>query len=174
MSTQPRSTVVNKQQCSITSLYRVWFGYGAGFIIFLTLRNWILLTVWALAVPLAKWLQIRFYPYLSKLFGYGEVEDRAPPSFRRTSDTVTFYHALGCPFCPIVSSRLKALQREIGFTLNAVDVTLHPKLLANRGIHINGSRMPTACFSVKNPNKKDRARCNVSGLPALCVVHRSP
>ena len=133
-ATARQSVVVNNQQCTVTGLYRVWLAYAAGLIAFAATGSWITLGVWAAGIPVGKWLQIHFYPHLSHLFGYGKVEDRTPASVNRVSTTVTFYHALGCPFCPIVLSRLKALEREMGFTLRSVDVTLHPQFLASRGI----------------------------------------
>ncbi len=129
-----QSIVVNNQQCTVTGLYRVWLAYAAGLIIFAVTRSWIMLGAWAAVIPFGKWLQIHYYPSLSHLFGYGKVEDRTPSSVSRVATMVTFYHALGCPFCPIVLSRLKTLQSEMGFTLRSVDVTLHPQFLASRGI----------------------------------------
>ena len=131
---QQQTRVASDQQCVVSSLYGVWGAYALGLIVFATIRNWAGLLIWAAAVPLGKWAQIRLYPRLSPLFGYGSVEDEQAGALAPVPTVVTFYHALGCPFCPIVLERLKTLQSKLGFTLNSVDVTLHPQFLAGRGI----------------------------------------
>ena len=47
---------------------------------------------------------------------------------------VQLYTGLGCPFCPIVKTRLQELQTRMGFSLTDVDVTLKPNLLISKGI----------------------------------------
>lgn len=47
---------------------------------------------------------------------------------------MTLYTAVGCPFCPLVKQRLLALQVQMGFELEEVDVTLKPDLLIAKGI----------------------------------------
>ena len=131
---QQQTRVASDQQCVVSSLYGVWGAYALGLIVFATIRNWAGLLIWAAAVPLGKWAQIRLYPRLSPPFGYGSVEDEQAGALAPVPTVVTFYHALGCPFCPIVLERLKTLQSKLGFTLNSVDVTLHPQFLAGRGI----------------------------------------
>lgn len=134
MSAIQQTRIASSQQCTVSSLYRVWVAYALGLIVLATMRNWAGLLIWAAMVPLAKWAQIMFYPRLSPLFGYGSVKDESAPALAPTPTVVTFYHALGCPFCPIVLDRLKGLQSKLGFTLNSVDVTLRPQFLASRGI----------------------------------------
>jgi hypothetical protein len=135
MGTQQQMRIASNQQCVVSSLYRIWVAYAVGLAGSALIRNWTALLVWAAVVPLAKWAQIRFYPRLSPLFGYGSVKDEHAPALAPVpAQVVTFYHALACPFCPIVLERLRALQSELGFTLNSVDVTLHPQFLADRGI----------------------------------------
>lgn len=134
MSAIQQTRIASNQQCTVTSLYRIWVGYALGLIVFVIVGNWIGLLIWVAVVPLAKWAQIAFYPRLSPLFGYGSVADEKAPALRPAPVVVTFYHALGCPFCPIVLERLKSLQNGLGFTLNSVDVTLRPQFLASRGI----------------------------------------
>ena len=130
----PAVVMANPQACSVRSLYRVWLAYAAGLVVFASGASWIALTLWAAVVPVAKWLQIRFYPRLSPLFGYGRVDDDRSVTAPRSLAEVTLYQALGCPFCPIVLSRLRALQKEMGFSLQLVDVTLQPQVLAARGV----------------------------------------
>ncbi len=47
---------------------------------------------------------------------------------------VSFYTFFSCPFCPIVLARLQALQKQMGFTLKMIDVTLNPQTLVTKGI----------------------------------------
>jgi glutaredoxin len=47
---------------------------------------------------------------------------------------VNFYSFFSCPFCPIVLARLQALQKQTGFTLTTVDLTLNPRALIAKGI----------------------------------------
>lgn len=136
MNAVSRSTVAeNNQRCEVNSLYLIWLAYAAGLIVFAVLGEWIGLLVWAVAVPLGKWLQIRYYQYFSPWFSYGRLkQERQPTSVRSTQAAVTYYRALGCPFCPIVGKRLEALREKMGFDLQVVDVTIKPQLLAQLGI----------------------------------------
>ena len=47
---------------------------------------------------------------------------------------VVLYTALGCPFCPLIEQRLEDLRKQMGFTLEKIDVTLRPDLLTAKGI----------------------------------------
>jgi glutaredoxin len=47
---------------------------------------------------------------------------------------VTFYGFFSCPFCPIVLQRLEALQKEMDFTLEKIDVTFNPQALMSKRI----------------------------------------
>jgi predicted DsbA family dithiol-disulfide isomerase len=47
---------------------------------------------------------------------------------------VTFYGFFSCPFCPIVWQRLEALQKEMDFTLEKIDVTFKPQILMSKRI----------------------------------------
>jgi len=122
------------QQCMVTSLYRIWIAYAAGILILGYYRQWVFVGVWIVLIPIAKWAQIRFFPKYARWTKYGTVADRPPARITKTPLDVTFYHALGCPFCPIMLRRLQALQKEGGFSLQSVDVTLHPQRLAAAGI----------------------------------------
>jgi predicted DsbA family dithiol-disulfide isomerase len=48
--------------------------------------------------------------------------------------TVNFYSFFSCPFCPLVLARLRALQTQMGFAVNVIDVTLKPGILMAKGI----------------------------------------
>lgn len=80
------------------------------------------------------WLYVRAFPAISVLMGYGPVADVAGVVTARAARTVTLYTAVGCPFCPIVRRRLRALRENVGFELIETDVTLRPGILVARGI----------------------------------------
>ena len=97
-------------------------------------RRWPAFVLWLVIVPCLKWASVRFFPRISKWRGYGSVEDKLPTRVEKARVEVTFYSLLGCPFCPIVSQRLEALQREMNFGLTKIDLTLKPQLAAEKGI----------------------------------------
>jgi glutaredoxin len=121
--------IVNEQKCTVTSLYRIWVGFAVGLVIFAYSRNWVALLLWLVLMPLGKLAYIRFYPYFSR-----QTDDRPPASVRKVPVEVTYYRALGCPFCPIVFERLQALQKQMEFKLRTVDVSFNPHFLAAKGI----------------------------------------
>ncbi len=130
---QPR-----EQQCTVRSLYVsgvvAVIGYLAGLAFLASEANWAALLLWLVLLPVLKWAYLRFFPRASKWRGYGAVGDKLPTRVEKTSLTVTYYFLLGCPFCPIVEGRLKALQKEMDFTLARIDLTLKPLLSASKGI----------------------------------------
>ena len=129
-----RPIIANEQQCTVTGLYRIWVGYAAGLAIFAYSRRWAVMLLWLVLVPLGKWAYIRFFPRISRLFGYGKTDDHLPASIKKAPVEVTYYRALGCPFCPIVLQRLQALQKEMNFKLATVDVSFNPNFLVAKGI----------------------------------------
>ena len=124
----------SNQQCIVRSLYRIWIAYAAGILILGYYRQWIFAWVWIVLVPIAKWAQIRLFPKYARWTNYGTVADQSPSTITKAPVDVMFYHALGCPFCPIMLRRLQALEKEMGFSLQSVDVTLNPQRLAAEGI----------------------------------------
>ena len=129
------STPENRQYCSVSGLYRIWIAYGAGLVIFAWIGNWRAMLLWSVLVPLGKLVQLRFFPRFSSLLGYGPIaRDILPASTGTGSAAVTYYSAIGCPFCPIVLSRLEALRAVMHFRLEKVNVSLHPRLAASQGI----------------------------------------
>jgi len=127
-----------KQQCALTNLY---FGVllfaiaFAGGVVFFTFRgNWPALLLWLAALPCARWAGLRLSPLASKWRGQGSVDDKLPSSVNPAHVEVTFYSHNGCPFCPIVKRRLEALQKEMGFTLTKIDLTIKPQLAASSRI----------------------------------------
>jgi glutaredoxin len=64
---------------------------------------------------------------------------------------VTFYTALGCPFCPLMEQRLGSL----GVPVEKIDVTLRPGVLSSKGIRTvpvveAGGRFLTGLVSTKD------------------------
>jgi glutaredoxin len=123
-----------KQQCSMAFIYITWAILVAGLVFFVLRGDYAFAGLWLVVAPLALWAYIRFFPSISRYLGYGRVDDRSPQAVSKVSAKVILYTALGCPFCPMVKRRLTALQAEMGFNLQEVDVTIKPNLLMAKGI----------------------------------------
>lgn len=130
-----------KQQCYLAAIYLNWLVLVAGVGYLLFTHRYGFAIAWLLALPLALWSYIRFFPSISPVMGYGKVGDQpafvqqAPETTRdSTAATVRLYTGLGCPFCPIVEKRLEALREIMNFKIQKMDVTLRPDLLASKGI----------------------------------------
>jgi glutaredoxin len=132
------SKAAKKPQCTVQSLYFSGtlgvVAYAAG-LVFLSYRaEWAALVLWLMLLPCLKWAYLRFFPRISKLKGYGSLDDVVPSNVKPANVEVTYYSLLGCPFCPIVEQRLKSLQQRMDFSLTKVDLTLRPQLSTSRGI----------------------------------------
>jgi glutaredoxin len=125
-----------KQQCNLSLIYLNWIVYLGGLGYLLWAGKYTVAAFWLLLVPLLAWVYLRLFPKLSVFLGYGKVDDKRTQgaSYAPTKAKVRFYVALGCPFCPVVERRLKALQQKMGFELEKIDVTYRPELLARKGI----------------------------------------
>jgi len=123
-----------KQQCFLVMIYVSWTIYLGGAAYLLYTGHYLNAALWLLIVPFAQLAYMRVFPKLSKMMGYGSVEDTAATVVSAAQVNVTLYTALGCPFCPIVEQRLEALQREMKFTLTKLDVTLKPQLITSKNI----------------------------------------
>lgn len=122
------------QECPIAFVYLTAALYVAG-LAYLALSGELAGTVaWLVVFPLAILGYIRIFPRVSAWLGYGRVDDEAPSSASRSSRVVTVYRAAVCPFCPLVEERLRALQEEMGFELEHVDLTLRPDLVRAKKI----------------------------------------
>lgn len=122
------------QECPVAFLYLTWALYMA-ILLYLPIRGqWILAGGWLVAFPLLFWGYVRIFPRISRFLGYGRVDDLAASDPFPSSETVTMYSSLGCPFCPIVEARLRELKEEMGFELSHVDVTLKPGLARTKKI----------------------------------------
>ena len=123
-----------KRQCHISMIYLTWAMYAGGLAYLGWRGQWVLALFWLAGVPLFEWLYIRKFPSLSRLMGYGRIVDEGAEAAGNTPVKVVLYTALGCPFCPLIEQRLEDLRRQMGFTLEKIDVTLRPDLLAAKGI----------------------------------------
>ncbi|MGH9686373.1 MAG: glutaredoxin family protein [Candidatus Acidiferrales bacterium] len=135
---QSASEPTAKQQCTLASLYFQLFIpavlYVGGLAYLVYRRNWLELFLWLVLLPCVRWLGLRISPLTSEWRGYGSVADKLASSVSKAHVEVTAYFHNGCPFCPILKRRLEALQKEMGFTLKEIDLTLQPRIAANRGI----------------------------------------
>ena len=122
------------QECPLAFVYLTWVLFAAGFVYFPVRGDWLLAGVWLLALPLALSGYVRSFPRISRFLGYGRVDDVATPDPGPSSKRVTMYSSLGCPFCPVVERRLRALEQEMGFKLEVVDITLKPDLVLGKKI----------------------------------------
>lgn len=130
-----------EQACTVRRLYLMGaMGiavYVAGLAFFIYRGKWPWLIV-LLLLPLFRWALLRFFPGVAAWRGSGSIiDDKLPARTEKTSVApveVTYYSLFGCPFCPIVSQRLDALQKEMGFTLTKIDLTLKPQVASSKGI----------------------------------------
>lgn len=126
------------QRCPLATVYLTWAGYLIGLVALFLLRQYAVLFVWLVGLPAFLYGYVHIFPRISSTLGYGSVEDRqlsaAPAADRSLAPTVTLFTGAGCPFCPIVEGRLKALQATLGFELTVVDVTVRPDLAARHRI----------------------------------------
>ena len=132
MKSEPTS--LKKQQCTVVGLILSWVAYpgAAGWLAYA--HGWAVAGVWLVMVPIIRWMLFRHFASVSRFLGYGRITDAAPASVPHAAVLVRFYSFFSCPFCPIVLQRLLALQKEMGFTLEQVDVTRQPQLLVSKGI----------------------------------------
>ena len=129
-----------KQQCNVAGLALSWIGYAAGLGYFSYQRQWVAALLWMVGVPCLRWALFHFFPHIARFLGYGPIVDKFAPISPPHADpcaapvVVAFYSFFSCPFCPIVLARLQALQKQMGFTLKTIDLTLNPQALLTKGI----------------------------------------
>jgi glutaredoxin len=121
------------QQCNVYGLALSWIGYVVGFAVLAFQRHWVGAALWLVIVPCVRWALFHNFPSVSRFLGYGRIEDKFPSTVKKAPFAVTFYTFFSCPFCPIVLKRLKALQKQMDFTLETIDLTLKPQLLLSKG-----------------------------------------
>jgi len=125
-----------KQQCYLYNVWFTWLGIPTMAILMGLFAGWWAAPLILLVGAFAQIIYIRLFPKVSRLLGYGSVEDvgaEAPKQSVAVSK-VMLYTANVCPFCPIVRQRLVDLQRTLGFELSEVDVTFQPGLMREKGI----------------------------------------
>jgi glutaredoxin len=98
--------------------------------------GWLSGLVMLVAGALFQVMYVRAFPRLSRILGYGSVDDRPATDAVMPAHLpqVTLYTASVCPFCPIVRNRLTALQQRQSFELNEIDVTFRPEIVRAKGI----------------------------------------
>jgi len=136
MTTPPIAAQVTAkdQQCNVIGLILSWVAYLAVLGYMGYQRRWAGGLTWLIVVPSVRWALSHYFPSISHFLGYGRVDDSLPEKLTQASVVVTFYSFFSCPFCPIVWQRLQALQKQMDFTLEKIDVTLRPQLLMSKGI----------------------------------------
>ena len=124
-----------KQQCYLWSVWLTWVGLPALAIGIGVIRGWRAAVVVLLVGALAQILYIRKFPKVSRMLGYGSVEDVAAEPALQTNagSSVILYTANVCPFCPIVKRRLTELQQHLGFEFVEMDITFQPGLIREKG-----------------------------------------
>jgi glutaredoxin len=122
-----------KQECPLVVLYAAGGLYIAMLIYTLITREYLSAAVVLVLTPALWWGVRRYIAVLSRWFGYGRIDDQLPTAVRPSLTQVTLYTAAGCLFCPIVKQRLAALQPQMHFELEVVDVTLRPDILLAKG-----------------------------------------
>jgi len=134
------NTQFRDQQCNVVGLALSWIGYAVGMGYFTYQRQWIGALLWMAGVPGLRWALYHSFPGVSRFLGYGRIVDKfasTPPSHANPQAVpvaVNLYTYFSCPFCPIVLARLQVLQKQMGFALNIIDVTLKPQTFMANGI----------------------------------------
>lgn len=129
-----------EQKCNVAGLALSWIGYAAGLGYFGYKRQWVGVLLWMVGMPCLRWALFHFFPRISRFLGYGRIVDKLAPMSPRPANSVAapvavnLYTFFSCPFCPIILTRLQALQRQTGFTLRTFDLTLNPRMLLKKGI----------------------------------------
>ena len=131
---QQQNSQGGEASCTMWSLYVPLLAYVFGLALFVYTRNVLGVVLWLVVAPCLKWTYIMLFPRISHLRGYVRVEDKTPAHIGKSQVEVNYYSFVGCPFCPIMERRLEALRKEMGFTLNRIDVTLKPQVLTAKGI----------------------------------------
>jgi glutaredoxin len=126
-----------EQRCPLVNVWLTWIGLPLLAVVVGWRAGWIAgVVLLAVAIPFQA-LAVRWFPKFAGLLGYGSMADVAagdvtPPMPAATR--VTFYTASVCPFCPIVRRRLVALQQQLGFAIEEIDVTFRPDLVRAKGL----------------------------------------
>ena len=134
------NTQFKAQQCNVAGLALGWIGYAIGVGYFTYRQQWVVALLWIAGLPSLRWALHRSFHRISRFLGYGRIADRFSSNSPLRANprvgpvAVNVYTFFSCPFCPIVLARLQALQRQMGFTLTTIDVTLKPQTLMAKWI----------------------------------------
>ena len=124
-----------KQECKLVMIWLTWLGIPALAIGMGAKQGWWAAVFIIIVGVFGQLFYIKIFPRISRLLGYGSVEDVAilPTQKIKIVSIVTLYTANVCPFCPIVKQRLIELQSNLDFKLNEVDITFKPNLIKEKG-----------------------------------------
>ncbi len=126
-----------EQRCPLATVWLAWLGLPLLALVVAIRTNWLSGLVVLAAGVVFQVLYVRSFPRWSRLLGYGSVEDVPATTLVATPASrtrVTLYTASVCPFCPIVRRRLVALQKQLGFDIDEVDVTVRPDIIRAKGL----------------------------------------
>jgi glutaredoxin len=124
-----------KQECNLGMVWVTWIGLPIIAIVMGIIQGWFVAVFVLIIGVLAQIGYIKVFPKISRLLGYGSVEDVTTESVQKIKipSKVILYTANVCPFCPIVKQRLIELQKNLGFQLNEVDITFKPNIIKEKG-----------------------------------------
>lgn len=116
-------------------VWLTWLGLPALAIILGIMQGWLASLFILIIGVFAQIIYIKVFPKISRLLGYGSVEDVGADSAQKIKvpSKVILYTANVCPFCPIVKQRLMELQKNLKFQLEEVDITFKPNLIKEKG-----------------------------------------
>lgn len=124
-----------KQECPLMHVWGTWLGLPILAISMgLSTSWWSGIFVLVVGV-LAQIYYIRIFPRISRLLGYGSVENVAATVSPKADGVpqVILYTANVCPFCPIVRKRLVELRGQLGFDLEEKDITFRQEIIRQKG-----------------------------------------
>jgi glutaredoxin len=124
------------QRCYLPMVWLTWLGLPLLAAVVGVRTNWFAAAFVLFVGVAAQIAYVRSFPRLSRLLGYGSVEDVPAGQVTRSNGParVMLYTASACPFCPIVRRRLEALEQTMGFTLEERDVTFQPQVIRAKGL----------------------------------------
>ena len=125
-----------KQECKLGMIWLTWLGIPALALIMGIKLGWLAAVFILIVGVFAQIIYIKVFPKISRLLGYGSVEDVAIDSTQKIKvpSKVMLYTANVCPFCPIVKQRLIELQKNLEFQLEEIDITFKPNIIKEKGI----------------------------------------
>lgn len=125
-----------EQRCPLVNVWLTWVGVPLLALVIGWRTHWLAGLLTLAAGVTFQVLYVRSFPRLSRMLGYGSVDDVAPTAAPPvgTARQVILYTASACPFCPIVRQRLLALRQQLGFDLTEMDVTFRPDVVRAKGL----------------------------------------